>query len=233
MSPLSPQPIRIIIIDDHEIVRDGLRLLIRTDPSMLVVGEAATIEHGVEVAAQEQPDIILLDLILGYDCGVDFLQQLFGVAQPSKVIILTGSPDAQLHREAISRGALGLVLKEQAFSVLLKAIEHVHAGEAWLDRKIMADVLMERAQSRVMQDNAPHHANGKKQIDTDAVTMRERQIITLVCNGCPNKAIAERLFITPTTVRNHLSIIFKKVKVSNRSELVNYAYRNGLVEPPQ
>jgi len=220
------QPLRIVLIDDHGIVRAGLRMLIESQAGMTVVGEAANRADALAVAAREQPDIILLDLDLEGESGLDFLQELLDIPPRARVIILTGVRDPEAHRRAVRLGAMGLVIKDKAAEVLIKAIEKVHAGEVWLDRALTASVLSEMAQ-----------ADQTKKADPEAekigsLTSREREVVGLVCEGLKNKQISERLFISEATVRNHLTSILSKLELSDRFELALYSYRQHLAKPP-
>lgn len=218
--------IRVLIVDDHAVVRAGLRMLIESQPGLTVVGEAG---NGAEAlaAAREQPDIILLDLALGEDNALDFLPKLLATAPRARVLILTGMHDPELHRRAARLGAVGLVFKEQAPETLLKAIEKVHAGEVWLERTMTASLLSEMAyagETRQAYPEAPRIA---------ALTGQERKVIALLGEGLKNREIAERLFIREVTVRHHLTAIFDKLGVTDRLELLVYAYRHGLTRPPR
>jgi two-component system nitrate/nitrite response regulator NarL len=217
--------IRVLLIDDHVVMRTGLRLVIESQPGLLVVGEARNRAEALQIAEREQPDIILLDLDLGDESGLAFLPDLLDTAPGARVIVLTGIDDVQEYRRAVRLGALGLVLKEQALGVLVQAIEKVHAGEAWLDSALVASILAEaaRERSRAADPEADKIAT---------LTTREREVIVLVCEGLKNKQIAARLFISETTVGHHLTSIFSKLGVATRLELVTYAYRHGLAQPP-
>jgi DNA-binding NarL/FixJ family response regulator len=219
---IAPKPIRILLIDDHAIVRTGLRLLIDSQPGMVVVGEAANRAEALELAYRLQPDIILLDLMLGEESGLDLLPELRSIAQRSRVLLLTGVHDTEEHLRAVRLGATGLVLKDQASEMLIKAIEKIHAGEVWLDAAIVASVVAEVSGGPADRKIDPEAAK------LATLTQREREVIALICEGLPNKQIGERLFISETTVRHHLTSIFTKLGVTNRLELVIYAYRNGL-----
>ncbi len=215
-------PIRILLIDDHAIVRTGLRLLIDSQPGMAVVGEAANRAEALELADRLQPDIILLDVMLGEENGLDLLPELCAIVSSGRVLLLTGLRDSEEHWRAVRLGASGLVLKDQASEVLIKAIEKVHAGEVWLDAAIVAGVLAEVSRGATTRALDPEVAR------VATLTQREREVIALICEGLPNKQIGERLVISETTVRHHLTSIFNKLGVTNRLELVIYAYRNGL-----
>jgi two-component system nitrate/nitrite response regulator NarL len=219
--------IRILIIDDHAVLRIGLRAVIESDERMRVVGEASDHASAVAVAAEQQPDIILLDLDLGNDNGFDLLPEVLQLAPDARLIVLTGVRDNDAHRRAVLLGAMGLVLKEKALDSLLKAIEKVYQGEVWLDRTMIASVLNSRARG----DMSPEQNVHATQIAT--LTEREREVIQLLGAGMRNKEIAERLVISEATVRNHLTSIFAKIGVNDRFELVVFAYRYGLSQLPK
>ncbi|HEU5098889.1 MAG TPA: response regulator transcription factor [Roseiflexaceae bacterium] len=223
----APQPaIRVVLIEDHAVVRAGLRLLIESRQELKVVGEAANHAEALAMVAREQPDIILLDLDLGAENGLDLLPNLRSATGRGRVLVLTGMRDTQRHRMAIRRGAVGLVLKEQAPDVLLKAISKVYAGEVWLDRTMLASILEELAigETRPVNIEASRIAT---------LTEREREVIGLICEGCKNRQIGNRLSITETTVGHHLTSIFAKLGVENRLELVLFAHRHSLTTSPR
>jgi len=221
------QPIRVVIVDDHGVVRAGLRMLIESRPGLTVVGEAGNGSEALAVVAHTQPDIIVLDLDLGGENGLDHFPELRAAASAARVLVLTGVRDPELHRQAVRLGAMGLVLKEKAADMLLQAIEKVHAGEVWLESTMVADVLGALTGTRASQPPDPEAAR------IAALTEREREIVTLIGQGLRNKQIAERLGISETTVRHHLTSIFAKLEVSDRLELVIYAYRHSLAGPPR
>jgi DNA-binding NarL/FixJ family response regulator len=216
--------IRVLIVDDHSVVRTGLRLVIQGSPGLTIVGDAANREEAMTLASRERPDIILLDLDLGGESGVAIISDLIAAAGDARVIILTGLRDPEVHRKAVMVGAMGVVSKENAAEVLIKAIERIHAGEAWLDPTIMAGVLNEMSGKSKKKDREA------EKIAT--LTNREREVVALVGKGIKNKEVAERLFISETTVRHHLTSIFDKLEVSDRVELLLYAMRHGLASPP-
>jgi two-component system, NarL family, nitrate/nitrite response regulator NarL len=224
VSASMPRQIRVLLVDDHAVIRMGLRLLIEGQPGMVVVGEAADSASTLELTTRERPDIILLDLDLGAERGLDLLPSL--MTTNARVLILTGVREIEAHRQAIHHGAMGLVFKEQAPEVLLKAIEKVHAGEVWLDRTMLASVLSEMVLGRTRQ--ATPEASRMT-----TLTEREREVIALVCEGLKNKRIGDRLSITETTVRHHLTSIFDKLGVESRLEMVILAHRHGLSKLPR
>jgi DNA-binding NarL/FixJ family response regulator len=215
-----------MIIDDHKVVRSGLRMLIDGHPRMKVVGEAGNREEALEVVTREQPDVILLDLVLGQETGTDLIQELLKTAEEARILILTGLHDPQEHRRAVQLGAMGVVIKETSSDLLLKAIQKIREGEFWLDRFTTASLLTDMRQA-----NKP-----KKQETPDdkkeKLTVREREVITLVGEGLRNKQIADRLCISESTVRHHLTSIFEKLGVTDRLELLIFAYQNGMAKVP-
>ena len=227
MTTIDSKMVRIVLVDDHTVVRAGLRMLIESRPGLQVVGEASTTGEALTVAGQVQPDIILLDLDLGGDSGLDILPELFTTAKQARVLMLTGVRDPEEHHRAVRLGAMGVVVKEKAADDLLKAIEKVHAGEVWLDGALMARVL---GRSGPVGEITPVNPETAR---INSLTEREREVIALICEGLQNKLIGERLFISETTVRHHLTSIFDKLGVTNRLELVIYAYRHGLAKLPR
>jgi two-component system nitrate/nitrite response regulator NarL len=227
------KPIRVLLIDDHAAVRSLLRILIESQLGLKVIGEAGNRADALAIAARKQPDIILLDLDLGRDSGLDFLPELFTAAKDARVLVLTGVRDPGAHARAVRLGAMGLVMKEEAAEVVIKAIEKVHAGEVWLDRSTAAKVLTEITRAPEAKKSDP--PTEAKESDPEVVkiatlTEREREVIALIGEGLKNKQIATRLQISETTVRHHLTSVFGKLGVSDRLELVIYAYRNSLAK---
>jgi DNA-binding NarL/FixJ family response regulator len=200
-------------------------MLIETRAGLRVIGEADNRADACEIAAREQPDIILLDLDLGPENGLDFLPDLLAAAARARVLILTAFADPELHRRAVCLGAMGIVLKKKAAAVLFDAIEKVNAGEVWLDR-LMASILMDEMRKSQNKKKDPEAAK------IASLTAREREVIKLACAGMKNKQIGDSLSICETTVRNHLTTVFSKLGVSDRFELALYAFRYGLADPP-
>ena len=222
----APQKIRIVIIDDQLVVREGLRMLLDNHPGIKVVAMASTRSEALGIVAREPADLIILDLELGGYSALSFIPQLREAATRARILVLTGVRDAATHQQAAQLGAMGVVLKEDAADRLLKAIEKVYQGEAWLDRLTIGNLLWQMS-SHDKESLDPQ----KKKIST--LTERERQVIVLISEGLKNKQIAERLFISPTTVTHHLSSIYSKLAVSDRLELVVYAFANKLAKMPE
>jgi DNA-binding NarL/FixJ family response regulator len=221
---MTARKISVMIVDDHAVIRAGLRMLIEHDQTMSVVAMAGTRSEALRLAASDHPDIIILDLVLGDDDGLDFLPELCKTSPNSRVLVLTGVQNPDSHRRAIRRGAMGIVLKEHAAELLLKAIKKVSEGQVWIDRSMMGEMIQEFSKSSSAD---PEEAK------IGALTDREREVIMLVGEGLKNKLIAERLFISETTVTHHLSSVFSKLEVSDRLELIIYAFRHGLAKIPK
>ncbi len=219
--------IRILIIDDHTILRSGLCMLLESRPGLQVVGEAANRNDALVIARQEQPALILLDLDLGGESGLDVLPELMRVVPEARVIILTGTQDSALHQQAIQRGARGVVIKDQAAEVLHAAITQVQAGGIWLDPQLTAHMLSGIAGSSKGAGLDP------EAMRIATLTEREREVVALIGEGLSNKQIAQRLSLSAATVNHHLTAIYTKLDVPSRLELVIYAYRNQLIKPPQ
>ena len=220
-------PIRILMIDDHAMLRAGLRMIIESHIGMVVVGEAENRRESLAAIAHETPDIILLDLDLGDENGLDLLPELITAAPDARIILLTGLRDPEVQRRAILLGAMGLVSKQKAADTVIRAIEKVYAGEVWLDRAMIASILNDRVNPNIAPEQnveAPRIAK---------LTEREREVIRLIGEGIKNRQIAERMYISEATVRHHLTSVFAKLGVTDRFELVIYAFQHGLAKLPQ
>jgi two-component system, NarL family, nitrate/nitrite response regulator NarL len=215
-------PIRIVLVDDHVVIRAGLKMVIESSNTMVVVAEASNGVEAVAAVGAHKPDVVLLDLDLDGEHGLDLIPDLMASAPDIQVLVLTGVRDPETHRRAVMRGAMGLVLKDRAVATLLKAIEKVYAGEIWFDRSLIADVLRDRVRSEA-------RAPSPEETQIATLTARERDVIALIVEGLRNREIAARLAISEATVRHHLTSIFSKLGVADRTELVIYAYRNRLV----
>src|SRR5436309_8812725 len=219
---ITARPIRVCIIEDHSIVRAGLRLLLAAQPDIEMVGEAADRKEAFEIAKQERPDVFLVDIQLAAESAVDFLEELLAACEATAILLTGMSTEEQIHR-AIQAGATGLVYKDEDPEVLIRAIKKVHAGEAWLARSVMTSALSRLRSARSAATN-PDPDNTK----IVTLTAREREIVALIASGVDRKKIAEKLFVSEGTVRNHLRSIFGKLGLSNQVELVFYAQRHGL-----
>jgi|ERR1043166_3319763 DNA-binding NarL/FixJ family response regulator len=224
MTKADEKPIRVLLVDDHKIIRDGLRDLIESRGGMAVVGDAGNRADALSLAAREKPDVVILDLDLGADSGLTLIPELRKASVSSSIIVLTGLRDVAKRDKAMDLGAKGVVLKEEGATELLSAIEKVHrTGDYWLEAGAARRLLERR---------------GRESSDPDALkigtlTEREREIIALVGEGLENKEIAERLrpVVAEPTVRNNLSVIYDKLDIKGgRLGLLVYAYKHGLIQ---
>jgi len=219
--------IRVVIIDDQMLFRVGIKSLMDKSKELSCVGDASSRSEALAVVERSRPDVILMDLNLRDECSLGLLPDLLASDGDVKVLILTNLRDEELQRRAVRLGARGLVMKDQSFEVLVKAIERVYAGEIWLDRSMTASLIEELSRKREANKTDPEAAK------MAALTEREREIIAAVGEGLKNKEIGERLFISDITVRHHLTSIYSKLEVTDRLELIIYAYRHNLIPIPR
>lgn len=211
--------IRILIAESQELVRLGLRTLLREDHELELVGEAANFAETASFAKKLSPDLLLLDLTLGDDLIVDRIPQLLDVSGKLKVLALTANQDKEIHRLALQMGARGVFIKSAPNALLLRAIHRIHAGEIWVDRHATA-AFFNHFQSALK----PTPATDNK----DKLTAREREIAVLAAQGLPAKKIATRIQISDKTVRNLLVFVYSKLGVSGQIELAIKARQLGL-----
>ncbi len=221
MTAMTKNSIRILLIDDHKSFMDGLAMVIGSQsPRMEVVGMASTPEEAISAAVRLKPDLIIMDMDLGVGLTLEFLPELLEKSS-ARVLMLTGMQDPDLHDSAIVKGARGVLLKGESAKVILKAIEKVNAGEIWASNAILTRALDQRN-------------NNKKQDDPEAekiadLTPREREIIAslLTFEGSTNEEIASQLFISTSTLKNHLTTIYSKLEVKNRIQLMKFALKHN------
>jgi len=216
------QPIRLVIADDHPIFRDGLRRLLEAESDLKLIGEARDGAEAVKLARQLKPDIMLLDLAMPKHPGLEALRDLSnGEANSVRVILLTAAAEKKEIVEALQLGARGVVLKDSATQLLLKAIHTVMAGEYWVGRESVSNLVQ---YLRNLVQSSGDEAKQKK----FGLTPRELEIVSAVVAGFANKEIAEYFKISEDTVKHHLSNIFDKLGVSTRLELALFAVNQSL-----
>jgi DNA-binding NarL/FixJ family response regulator len=223
----SAKPIRIVVADDHPIFRDGLKHLLSLEKDFEVVGEVGHGDDVVPAVEQHRPDILLLDLKMPGMHGLAILQKLQTDGMATKVIVLTASEDKNEFVQAMKLGTCGIVLKQSPTDLLIKSIRKVHAGEIWLDTHTTAAVMR---QFSANEEYAALPTNGRSR-ERSPLSQREREIVGLVAQGFKNKEMAEKMFISEQTVKNHLHNIFDKLGVSDRLELALYAIHRKLHLP--
>lgn len=211
--------------DDHPIFRDGLCKLLALEEDFEVIGQARDGKEVLDFLEEAQPDILLLDLKMPGLDGLGTLQRMQAARNRTKVIVLTASEDKNEFVQAMKFGTSGIVLKQTATELLIKSIRKVYAGEIWLDSHTTAAVM--RQFSAAEEAPAPAAANSRDR-ERSPLSQREREIVALVAQGFKNKEMAEKMFISEQTVKNHLHNIFDKLGVSDRLELALYAIHNNL-----
>jgi len=213
--------IRILIIDDHAIVREGLRGLIEVEPDMEFVGEAASGAEGVEKALTLRPDVILMDLLMPEMDGVTAIREIKSEWQEACVLVLTSFLEDDKVFPAIESGALGYLLKDTQPDELLDAIRGVHRGETMLHPSI-AKKIMQRIQERSSEN---------KKLEGPELTERELDVLKLLAQGDGDREIAEKLVVSERTVHFHVGHILSKLHLANRTQAALYAIRKGLAKP--
>ena len=214
-------PTRVLVADDHTVVRAGLRALIDGEPGFTVVGEAVDGEEAVALASSLMPDILVLDVSMPRKSGLEALREL-GDSAPVKTLVLTAAIDRGGMLTALQLGARGVVLKTSASEILIEALTAVAAGDYWLDRARVSNFVdvLRRLNSTITPTGDPY-----------GLTERQREILGLVVEGLNNRDIATRLAISEHTVKHHLTQVFNKTGVSTRLELAMLATQQGLVTP--
>jgi DNA-binding NarL/FixJ family response regulator len=206
------------VIEDHPVVREGLRMLLEAAEGVRVIGTAARASVALGDLRRTRPDVVILDLDLGDEDGLEWLPRIMAAAPDVRVLVLTALRDAGRAEAALHAGARGFVHKDAPADVVLRAVRAVAAGKLWFEPRLL------RASTR--------GASGRHGAPPPlaSLTARERDLVGLVGEGLRNEEIARRLGITEKTVRNNLTVVFDKLRVSGRLELVVFAYREGLAQ---
>jgi two-component system response regulator NreC len=213
--------IRILVVDDHTILRVGLRMMLNAQPDIEVIGEASDGNQAVSEAMRLVPDVILMDIAMP-DCnGIEATRQVKRLQPETRILVLTMHENEEYLFQVLRAGASGYILKEAADTELITAIRTVSSGRFYLSPS---------AQSIMVGDYLQRVRSGEERDSYSALTEREREILKLVAEGYTNNQIAERLTISPKTVDTHRTHIMDKLNLHSRAELVKYAMRRGLLE---
>lgn len=215
--------ISIVIVDDHFMVRQGVRAFLETQPGLQVVGEAGDGEAGVQAVAQHRPDVVLMDLVMPICDGVEATRRVKEISPQTQVIILTSFLESEHVLPAVRSGALSYLLKDVSSEELLDAIRKAARGEAVLHPQVTSQIVRALQSTSAPITGAPP--------DNAAATLSEREleVLHLVAQGLANHNIASRLFISEKTVKSHVSSILAKLEVSDRTQAAVFAWRHGLV----
>jgi DNA-binding NarL/FixJ family response regulator len=232
---VSPAPIRLLVVDDHPVVRQGLRTFLETRPDFEVVGEAGDGEAALAEAARLRPDVILMDLVMPGVDGVEAIGRIRAAEPGARILVLTSFASADQLLPALRAGAAGYLLKDAAPGEVEAAIRAVHRGEGLLDPAVTATVLAEVARpgaaaptAALTAAAAPHPAAADGDPGFASLTPREREVLGLLGRGLTNAAIARELVVAEKTVKTHVSSILAKLRLSDRTQAALYAARLGL-----
>ncbi len=213
-------PTRILLADDHPVVRDGVRLLLERAPDMVVVGEAGDGPEALQLVTELRPDVLVLDVALPGLSGVEVARRLRAAGSPVRLLVLSAHDDEAYVRGVLSSGAAGYLLKDEARQTIVEAVRGVARGErGWLSRRVAAHAFRcERATDRATPDALT------------TLTPREREVLRLVAQGQDNARIASALDISVETVRTHVTAILGKLRVHSRAEAVAWAWMQRLMD---
>jgi len=215
--------IRLLLADDHAILRSGLRLLLSEQPDMEVVGEAADGEEAIEKTRELNPDILLLDITMPGVGGLEVLERIKKECPQVRVVVLTMHDDESYMERVMASGGSGYVLKKAADTELISAIRAVHQGGVHLHPS-MTRALVNQLQRRSAAQERQSRLESK-------LSEREREVLKLIAEGYTNKEIADMIFLSVKTVETHKAHIMDKLELRSRAELVRYALDNGLLKP--
>ena len=215
-------PLRILIVDDHAVVRRGVRSLLESEEGFEITGEATTGREAVDMARRLQPDVIVMDLSLPELNGLDATRQILKESPRSEILVLTMHHSEELARDVLQAGARGYVLKSDADQSLIAAVTSLREHKPFLSSRVTEFVLDDYLRRTDALDDTLAH---------EAVTAREREIIQLLAEGQSNKKAASTLGISVKTIEAHRANIMRKLRLRSVSELVRYAIRNKIVQP--
>ena len=212
--------IRIVIAGEHRLCREGIRLILREENDIQIVGEAVNGLQTINVVNDLKPDVVLLDTTVAKIDGTLVILPIRQKSPKTKALMLTAAFDEAMIFNSLKAGAKGYLPKDSSVSDLIKAIEAVHRGELWIERKFMSRFFDQQAIADSKGENPPGRTK-------EGLSPREQEVLSCLTKGCTNKEIAQDLFISEKTVKNHLNTIFRKLKVTGRIEAILYVISNA------
>ena len=210
--------IRVVVVDDHAVVRSGLRLLLDQEPDIETVGEAGDAREAVFEVRAKHPDVVVVDVTMPGESGIEVLPKLLKESPETKALVLSMHDDASYVRNAFAAGADGYVLKEAADAEVVTAVRQVAAGKRYVNPDLGARLVEADARARA-------------EAEADPLSDREREVLRLLALGHTNQEIGKMLFISVRTAEAHRAHIMRKLGISTRAELVRYALDHGVIEP--
>ncbi|TAH63936.1 MAG: response regulator transcription factor [Gottschalkiaceae bacterium] len=216
---MNDKKITVMIVDDHSLMREGLKQILELENDIEVVGLVSNGEDAIKYAQQSKPDVILLDINMPKMNGLDVLRRLKDIGVDSKIIMLTIHDDREYLYETVKIGANGYVLKDSDSDTLISAIKDVHKGKSYIQPSLS---------ELLVKDINSIEGKSKEASFIESLTKREYEVLTLIAEGMNNREIAEKLFISEKTVKNHVSKIFKKIDVTDRVQAAIFTFKNNI-----
>jgi two-component system response regulator NreC len=216
MSETANDPVRVLVVDDHAVVRSGLRLLLDADPAIEVVGEAGNGQEAVLENRALKPDVVVMDVVMPGETGIEATRRVLHERPEAKVLVLSMQDDPRYVREAFDAGASGYVLKDAVDTEVVRAVREVATGGRYVHPELGARLIAAEAEER-------------RRIETDPLSEREREVLRLLALGHTNQEIAASLFISVRTAETHRAHIMQKLRLRTRAELVGYALEQGML----
>jgi two-component system response regulator DegU len=227
--PDEARPIRLLICEDQTLMREGLRTVLELEPGFAVVGEAADGAEAVRQAEQLRPDVVLMDIQMPRQNGVQATAAITARGLPCRVVILTTFDYEDYVFDAIKAGAMAYLLKDTPAAELAATIRRVYAGEAFIQPKVATKLLMEFGRRGVEGQRPPTREDGEAEGSPEDLSQREVDVLRLLAQGASNREIAERLVLAEGTVKNYVSTILMKLHAANRTQAANLARERGLI----
>ena len=214
------EKIKVLIADDHSLIRKGLEQVLELENDIEVIGEASNGKEAVEQAMKLNPDVVLMDINMPVQNGVYAIRELKEKGCPARIIVLTIHDDREYLVEAIRIGAAGYIMKDADVDHLIKAIRDVYRGDTYIQPNLTSSLIKDYDKMT--------YQSVKRQFEENNLTQREIEVLMLIADGKNNREIADELYISEKTVKNHISNIFKKIDVSDRTQAAIYVFKNHL-----